>query len=73
MTSHQAEGEVVLVQFGNEPVPATVALPDLQEFGEVSSVLAMPFYPVAYGIACAFVLTSIVMLAAPLAPRTPAA
>lgn len=46
---------------------------DLHEFGEVSSVLALPLYPVAYGIACAFVLTSIVMLAAPLAPRTPAA
>ena len=42
---------------------------DLRASGEVSSVLALPFYPVAYGMACALVLSCLSMLAALLAPQ----
>lgn len=42
---------------------------DLKQYGEVTSVLTLPLYPVAYGIACAFVLTALIMTAMLLAPR----
>ncbi|MCM2252809.1 MAG: TRAP transporter small permease [Ramlibacter sp.] len=37
---------------------------DLRGSGEVSAVLALPFYPVAYGMACAFFVSALAMLAA---------
>lgn len=42
---------------------------DLRDSGEVSPVLAVPFWPIAYGIATAFVLASLATLAAFAAPE----
>ncbi|MCL4738465.1 MAG: TRAP transporter small permease [Burkholderiaceae bacterium] len=41
---------------------------DLEQYGEVSSVLALPLYPVAFGMAFAFLLTALVMTTMLLAP-----